>query len=65
MSFMPLPPKFFQKKVRERHGYAKRKEKSAHTSMEHDDERKMEEKEKKKKNSHALSQISKEKINGG
>jgi hypothetical protein len=43
--------------VRERHGYAKRKEKSVHTSVEHDDEKKWKKKKKKKKNSHALSQI--------
>jgi hypothetical protein len=35
-----LQSSFKKKKERERHGYAKRKEKNAHISMEHDGEKK-------------------------
>ena len=42
---MPLPPKFFKKKIR---GMAMKKEKrSAHTSMEQDDEKKKRKRKKK------------------
>ncbi len=61
MSFMPLPPKFF-KKMRERHGYEKERKKVLIQVWSMMMRKK---KKEKKRDSHALSKISKEKINGG